>query len=225
MKPFDLEKMYSAIGYVFRDGKILEQIFTHDSYANEHKVASYQRLEFLGDSVVNFAVAKELYSRYPDAHEGWLTKRRSLIVNNEGALANATDRMGIISYLRTSSGAAEETVASSQNVKADLFEAIAGGICLDGGIERAVQFVLTHLEEELNREYSDCEMSDYVSRLNEACDKLRIERPKYVVEPEGNGFSAVAFITGEEVGRGVFGNKKGAKQRAAKEALQRKFPR
>lgn len=222
MKPFDFEKIYSSIGYVFRKYEILEQIFTHDSYANEHKVKSYQRLEFLGDSVVNFAVAEELYKRYPEDDEGRLSKHRSLIVDT-AALANATDRMGIIEYMRTSAGSAEETVRGSQNVKADLFEAIAGGICSDGGMERAVDFVLTHLAEELNREYSDFEMTDYVSRLNEACDKLRIPRPKYEVAETENGFCAAAFVEGEEVGRGVFGNKKGAKQRAAESALRLKF--
>ncbi len=95
MRYFNVKAIEQAIGYKFRNEMILLEAFTHASYANENKVRSYERLEFLGDSILGYYVARYLYDNYPDADEGFLTKAKSNIVSGR-TLAEVIDGLGLI---------------------------------------------------------------------------------------------------------------------------------
>ena len=139
------------LGYVFKDKSLLRTALTHGSYAHLHGGVSYDRMEYLGDALVDFIVAEELYRRHPDADEGELTKRRVALVS-EQPLAAASRRLKLeneIAVLAHHMG--------KDSVLSDVFESLTAAIYLDGGMEPARKFVLDTLSElpEDNREDKD----------------------------------------------------------------------
>ena len=130
MRPCDYEVVENIIGYTFKDKRLLLEAFTHSSYANENADISYERLEFLGDSILGFVVSSFLFNRYPNEDEGFLTKAKASIVSGK-TLAYVMDEMGLIKYVRTAQGSIQEEVTQSSNVKEDIFESIIGAIMID----------------------------------------------------------------------------------------------
>jgi ribonuclease-3 len=211
MKHFDLIDIQKKIGYVFKDWELLFSAFTHASYANEHGVNSYERSEFLGDSILNFVVAEYLFNKYPAQNEGFLTKMRAALVSTK-TLAAATDSLGVIEYMRTSSGPIADEVIGSIGVRADLFEAITAAIFLDGGgMEACKKFVLGNLE---NRISEDSVNTDYKSMLLEKCAQKAV-KAVFKTVPVQNGFESAVYIMDEKVGSGVGSSKRRAEQQAA----------
>ncbi len=219
MRYFNVKAIEQAIGYKFRNEMILLEAFTHASYANENKVRSYERLEFLGDSILGYYVARYLYDNYPDADEGFLTKAKSNIVSGR-TLAEVIDGLGLIEYMRTSSGSSEQEVRSSDKKKEDLFESIVGAIACDSGDTReSWNFAKRQLKSYLEADYGRKMLTDYKSALIERC---RHEDREYVFVSErleDGTFEATALIDGVFAGKGVGHTKKKAEQLAAKEAL------
>lgn len=219
MSELDLVSVLPRIGYVFRSSEILEAIFTHPSYANEHPgTKSYQRLEFLGDSIVNCVVAKYLYATLPVADEGKMTKIRALSVSTE-ALAEASDRMGLAQFLRISEGKDAEEIRHSLKVRADLFEAIAGGIFCEVGFEGAERFVLEKLKDILNGNTCANNPTDVKSRLYEILAKRGHARPVFEESSCKEGFFVRVLYNGVELGSGKGRSKKIASNLAARVAL------
>lgn len=219
MELFDVEAIEAKIGYKFKDEMLLLEAFTHASYANENHVRSYERLEFLGDSILGYCVARYLYTDYPKADEGFLTKAKANIVSGK-TLAQAIEKMDLIGYMRTSSGSSEYEVRNSNKKKEDLFESLVGAIACDSGYtDECWKFIKTNLRQYLELDYEHIESSDYKSALLERCrHELREAFFECEVLPDGN-FKATAVIDGIPRESGIERSKKKAEQLASKATL------
>src|SRR3989344_8063227 len=139
----ELSEFEKTIGVAFNNKDLLKQAFVHRSYLNEHKrfaLPHNERIEFLGDAVLELAVTDFLFRKYPDKTEGDLTSYRSALVNTD-MLANTGDELGINEYLLLSKGEAKDTGRARQYIIANAFEALIGAIYLDQGYEPARRFV------------------------------------------------------------------------------------
>ena len=224
MIKFDVNLIEDIIGYKFQDQRILMEAFTHSSYANENADSSYERLEFLGDSILGMVVSQYLFNRYPDEDEGFLTKAKASIVSGR-TLSKAIDRMGLIDYVRTASGSIEEEIKRSNNVKEDIFEAIIGAIIQDSGkFEVAEGFIYSKLGNEMSADFKKVSVTDFKSRLLELCaQKGGIDVTFDVVPLADNvnsGFMATILLNGKKYGSGKALSKKKAEQQAAKQTLE-----
>lgn len=201
-----IAKIEQKIGYTFRDKSLLSTCFTHSSYANRNGGESNERLEFLGDAVLGFLAAEQLYGR--GGSEGEMTAARIRLVSAK-PLEDAVRRMGLEKYLRTVGTAGEKSVSS-------LFEALAAGIYLDGGMQAARTFVMRHLpasaepnykgelQEFLQGRHMETAQYTVVSRTGEA------HAPRFVVEAAGGGQAAL----------GEGGSLRAAEKAAAKSLLK-----
>src|SRR4051794_32093362 len=149
LKPkLDPAELETRIGYVFRDRSLLKLALTHPSVAHEQgqPVQTNQRLEFLGDAVLQLVLTRELYEKFPGFDEGPLTKARAKLVNRR-SLAEQARKLGLGTYLIVSRG--EELHGGRERLGglADTFEALLGAIFLDGGFEAARNFILRQFEE------------------------------------------------------------------------------
>lgn len=204
------EEIGQKLGYTFRDASLLRTCFTHASYANEHGGESNERLEFLGDAVLGFIVADELY-RTRGVREGEMTALRSRLVSAK-PLADAVRASGLEQYLLVSgSGAGEKAVSS-------LFEALTAGIYLDGGIDAARAFVRAKLplEAASGTNYKG-ELQEYLqARLHETARYVLVSRegeahaPRFTVRAEGAGKWAL----------GAGGSLRAAEKEAARRLLE-----
>ena len=220
----ELKEAERLIGYSFRDPKNLDEALTHASYANEHGVSSYERLEFLGDSVLGMTVSVELMERYPDKDEGFLTKVKAEIVSGP-TLAAHIEALGIIGFVLHGAGKASAEVAGSAKVKEDIFEAVTGAIMLDGGLAEAEKFVKRVLNDVLTKDYSPKTYTDYKSKLIEIAVKRGLEH-RFESHPTDDknppeGYFSTIYIGGAPMGRGKGRSKKKAEQAASAEALKK----
>ena len=209
-----MQDIENLIGYTFVDKELLQRALTHPSYSHIHGVESYQKLEFLGDSIVDFVIADELIKVYPNFDEGKLTKMRGAIVS-ASPLASVVKAKGYDNYLKMGFG------ELSDNIRSDLFEAICGAIYLDGGIERAREFIVKNLQELISTANDNCK-KDFKSALYE----------KYagsVIQFKDNGkkgeehhpiFTIELYIDGKLVASADGENKKSAQQKCAQKALE-----
>ena len=133
----NIQDVQQIIGYKFKKPKLLIKALTHSSYSNEHRVESNERLEFLGDAIIEFIITEKLYREFK-GKEGDLSKTRAMIVS-EKPLAEAVDRLGLDKYLIKGVGESRNTT-QSKAIKCDMFEAICGAIYIDGGIEEVKKF-------------------------------------------------------------------------------------
>ena len=223
MKRFDVDAIEKIIGYTFEDKRILLEALTHSSYANENADFSYERLEFLGDSVLGFIVSSFLFKKYPDEDEGFLTKTKAKIVSGK-TLSVAMDKMGLIEYVRTAQGSIEEEITKSANVKEDIFESLIGAILLDSNdYAKCAEYVFKHLEEALSIDYLKKEVTDFKSKLLEYAAKNRGFKVEFEVLPLGDnvnsGFEASVRVNGTIYGKGEGQSKKKAEQIAAKRTI------
>ena len=215
---FDYSSIEKIIKVSFKNKKLLFTAFTHSSYANENKIESNERLEFLGDSVLQYTVTMKLYNDYSLA-EGELTKFRQKLVSEE-PLAFIIEELGLDKYILKGKGEARNKF-DSKSIKADLFESIVGAICLDQGVEIASEFVLKNLESvfkicEKNQDFDDPKtklqekfVGESVVYLTKKVDMVGYF--EYVTELKINGVIC---------GTGKGHNKKSAERMAAQEALK-----
>ena len=223
MNSQDIISIEQIRGYEFTDKRLLVEALTHSSYANENADLSYQRLEFLGDSILGFIVSSYLFSKYPNEDEGFLTKTKAKIVSGK-TLSVAMEEMGLIRFVRTAQGSIEDEILKSSNVKEDIFESIIGAIMVDSGNYLACEkYVYRHLGKQLCLDYSKKEISDYKSKLLEYAAKNIGMKVDFIVNPLGNninsGFEAKIEINGQLFGQGEGISKKKAEQQAAKRTL------
>ncbi len=142
----DLQKFQRKTGLVFQNEKFLKEAFTHKSYATEFNLTyDNQRLEFLGDAVVQIVLTRKLFFLYPDFQEGDLTKIRSALVNQE-TLALFARSISLGDYLMLGRGESESHGEERESTLSDAFEALCGALYLDGGMERAEEFILKTLD-------------------------------------------------------------------------------
>ncbi|OUN74173.1 MULTISPECIES: ribonuclease III [unclassified Faecalibacterium] len=212
-----LEKI---IGYTFKDPGLLLTALTHTSYANESRtpVAHNERLEFLGDSVLQIVSADYLFHAYADRPEGDLTRIRSSLVS-EGALFQFAQEIHLGDYLRLGKGEERCGGRERPSVVSDAFEALIAALYLDGGMETARRFILPFITEGKHAE------ADYKTRLQEIVQQNPEERLSYVVEKEtgpdhDKHFVVAVRFNSDCVARGEGKSKKAAEQHAAREALK-----
>ena len=214
-------KVEERIGYVFKDGALLERAFTHSS-ACARTGENYQDLEFLGDSVLGFAVSRRLYSLYPDAGEGVLTKMRACVVS-ERPLARAVDRLGIAGELIMGDSERKTGIETHDSIKCDLFESVTAAIYLDGGFGEAEAFVLRCLDGEIAEARTSYKRADAKSCLNEYVMKkgVSVEYREELREgaPHLPVFVYSVYVGGERAGEGRGASKREAQQAAAAAAL------
>ncbi len=214
----------------FADEALLRLALTHPSYTNEHDGSdgSFERLEFLGDSVLGMVVAERLYERFPDVEEGRLTLWRAHIVQGP-TLAEAARRLGLGQYLLLGRG--EEATGGRERPGnlADAYEALIGALKLDrgpdGGLEGARRFIERTLAPELDALQTDPAELNTKGALQQYCEG-RFGRPQYLtVEERGpehaREFSVEVRIDGEVLGQGSGRTKQQAEKDAAREALRR----
>ena len=217
-----MEGLQDRIGYRFRDPSLLERALTHSSYANEckQKTECNELMEFLGDAVLSIIVADHIFHKFHLA-EGDLTKIRASLVC-EKSLFEFARKIDLGSELLLGHGEEQTGGRERPSVVSDAFEALIAAIYLDGGLEKAAQFVLPFVEEDLGHE--EAPFVDYKTRLQEIIQKNPEERVEYVlVSAQGpdhdKKFVVEVHLNSNVIGRGVSRSKKGAEQAAAQEAL------
>ena len=222
-----LKDLEQKIGYSFRDHRKLTLALTHSSYANEHKahgVICNERLEFMGDAVLGFISAEFLYAKYPSKPEGELSKLRSSLVC-EGALDGYARTIDLGKYLLLGNG---EDLAGGRNrpsILSDAFEALIAAIYMDGGMERAKEFVLPYLTEATESDAKTHALNrDYKTALQEIAQKNPGEIISYAVVSESGPdhnktFEVNVYLNSNQLASGKGRSKKEAEQDAAKKAL------
>jgi ribonuclease-3 len=217
MKSESLEK-------IFKDKKLYQQALTHKSWVNEHPDdrESNERLEFLGDAVLEFIVSGDLYKKFPDKEEGYLTALRANLVNTTN-LSKIALSLDLGNKLYLSKGEEETGGRSNPSILADTVEAIIGATYMDAGLKAAKEFIETYLLSSLEEKLRE-PLKDSKSLLQELVQSHGLPAPKYeVVKEEGpdhaKTFSIEVKFDGKTQGMGVGRNKSEAEQEAAKNAL------
>ena len=223
---FDFTRFTNAIQYYPRNWKLFLQALLHRSYLQflEQRWNSNERMEFLGDAILNFVVAEHLFRTYPDMEEGELTKLRSRLVNRK-ILAQRAKDLHLSDYLLLSSSAAQSIDSGSESIIADAVESIIGAIYLDGKLESARKFIYAALLK--NTEVFNSAIADdnYKSTLLEYTQARALGIPRYsVVHEEGpehdRRFTIEVSINDQCFGSGFGRSKKEAEQSAAARALE-----
>ena len=208
----------------FRDRQVLDEAFLHDSFLHENpdpSLRSNERLEFLGDAWLGYAVASELFRRFPEAPEGTLTKLRAAAVQRS-TLARVAGDLGLGEFMQMGQGEVRTGGRQRASILAGLYEAVVGALLVDGGEEVARAFVLRTLGPVLDD--LDGVARDFKSELQEYCQAQRWAAPDYRVTategpPHARRFSVEVVIDGEVRGRGSGTSRREAEKQAAGEAL------
>jgi ribonuclease-3 len=221
----DFSAHAAALGVSFKNLDLLVEALTHRSYLNEHRTAGNhnERLEFLGDAVLELAVTRFLFERFPTKPEGDLTAYRAALVNTV-SLAETSEALGVNDMLLLSKGERKDTGRARENILANAFEAILGAIYLDQGYESAEAFVATHLYPKIDAILATRSWQDGKSHFQEVAQEKRGITPTYkTIREEGpdhdKHFTVGVFLGAEEVARGEGKSKQEAEQAAAQAAL------
>ena len=221
----DIEDFQDIIGYQFSDIKLLKQALTHSSYANEHRMSKFEnneRLEFLGDAVLEIITSEFLFRKYDRMLEGELTKFRASIVC-EPTLANFSKEISLGDYLMLGKGEDNSGGRLRSSVLSDAVEALIGAIYLDGGLEEARIFVESTLLKDVEKRKL---FVDSKTHLQEIIQKNSDNAVEYAIIGEKGPdhsklFEVAAIHDGDEIGHGFGRSKKAAEQEAAFDAIKK----
>jgi ribonuclease III len=221
----NLDALQSRLEYTFRDVELLRLALTHPSVAHEQgaNMQHNQRLEFLGDAVLQLVLTRELYQKFPSVDEGPLTKARAQMVNRR-SLADQGRRLGLGECMVMSRGEELNHGRERPSALADCFEALLGAIFLDGGFEAAQSFVLTQFRTHFGELEVIPNLDNPKGELQEMLQARSPEPVHYeltsVSGPDHDRlFECAVFYRGEELGRGFGKSKKEAESKAALKAL------
>jgi ribonuclease-3 len=218
-----LEECQKAIGYQFRQPELLRGALTHASGANT-RLASNERMEFLGDAVLGLITCEQLYLRFPDYQEGDLTKIKSVVVSRR-TCARFSRALNLGDYLFLGKGMNFHTSAAvPASLLADVYESLVAAIYLDGGLEAARTFVLEHLGPEIEEVAEGAHGGNFKSLLQQVAQREFNATPQYILldekGPDHSKCFKIAAMIGRHTYAGAWGrNKKEAEQRAAMNAL------
>jgi ribonuclease-3 len=223
----DFRKLGRSLNYSIRDEELFFQALSHRSFlqvTHKEDAISNERLEFLGDSILNLAVAEYLYRRHQTAAEGELTKMRSRLVNHKALTAYA-HLLGISDFILMSPSALQSGAKGMETILADAYEAIIGAIFLDRGFHYAKKFVEETIRRALENGVVKIEDENFKSQLLEHAQAEGLGVPRYVTVTEvgpdhDRTFTVEVFIGRESYGAGSGKNKKDAEQAAAEKALR-----
>ena len=217
----DFASLQTKIGYDFKDDKIRSLAFVHSS---ADMGESYERLEFLGDAVLELTVSELLYKQHPEFSEGQLTKTRAALVN-EAALAKVARVLDLSRYIELGRGEKLSGGAQKPSILSDVVEALIGAVYIDGGFESAKQLVVSLLKSSVEKVLSGGGFADYKTRLQEHYHKKGTTDIVYEVydeqgPPHDKTFFVKLRVDGYELSVGRGRSKKSAEQEAAKQALE-----
>ncbi len=222
----NLEEFENKIEYKFKDIKLLKNAFTHTSYANENKVQSNEKLEFLGDAILEFTVSEYLYKNYKTLKEGEMTKVRATVVCEDSLYKIATkyhfDELLYLGRSERLSGGAQKPA-----ILADSVEAVIAAIFMDSGIEEAKRFILENLKDEIENASKNVGQKDYKTVLQEELQKHGSVKIEYeIIEEKGpdhdKTFVSEVKCDGKVLATGSGNTKKQAEMEAARKALEMK---
>lgn len=224
----NLSKLEKNLGLKFKKKKFLEQAFLHRSYLNEHpglKMEHNERLEFLGDAVLELIVTKHLFNNYSNS-EGELTAWRAALVNSK-MLAEIADKLKLNDYLLLSKGEKQDTGRARQFILANTLEAIIGAIYLDQGLTKTEKFIKNNLIKELPRILKEKLYVDPKSHFQEKAQAELGTTPNYELVKEQGPDHAKLFIVGvyldgKLIAKGEGPSKQSAQEDAAKKGLKKK---
>lgn len=215
----------ARLGLTFDNLALLEEALTHRSYLNEHRTAGNhnERLEFLGDAVLELATTHFLFHKYPTKPEGDLTAYRAALVNTY-SLADTADALGMNDMLLLSKGESKDTGRARQIILANAFEAVLGALYLDQGYEAAEAFLKAHLYPKIDEIVRKRAWQDAKSKFQESAQEKKSITPTYkTVGEEGpdhdKHFTVAVLLGTEEVARGTGKSKQEAEQSAAQAGL------
>ncbi len=223
-----IENLSKKLGVKFKNLDLLQSAVTHRSYLNEnrsYKLEHNERLEFLGDAVLELAITEHLYNNYPNP-EGELTAWRSALVNGDN-LAKIAKKMEVEKYLQMSRGEAKDTGRARQYLLANALEAIIGAIYLDQGYKVAKKFVIDNIGTDLSEVIENGSYLDPKSLFQEKAQEIEKVTPSYRVlkewGPDHDRHFVVGVYLGEEsVAEGEGSSKQEAQREAARKGLEAK---
>lgn len=225
----DFSQFENTIGFQFKDKGLLKQAFTHRSYINENRssgLSHNERLEFLGDAVLELVITDFLYERFKEMDEGQLTSLRSALVNAD-TCALVADKLGANDFLLLSKGESKDTGRARQFILANTLEAVIGAIYMDGGYESAKEFILKHVTPLTEDIVKQGTWIDAKSLFQERAQEHEGVTPSYKTIRETGPDHDKRFVVGvylgsELVGQGEGKSKQDAEQEAARSALKDK---
>ena len=220
----DISRLEQSIGYTFKNKELLKKALTHTSYAYDHHVQSNEKLEFLGDSILEFLSSKYIYNNYSKLKEGEMTKVRAEVVCEDSLyLVAKKHHFSDFLYL----GKSEEL--SHGNTKpailADSVEALIAAIYFDGGLEEAEKFIITNLKEPIEKSSKNVGMKDHKTILQEKLQEhgsvyINYEIIKTIGPDHYKTFIVEVSCNGKKLAEGKGKTKKQAEMQAAKKALE-----
>lgn len=222
-----IEDLQKKISYHFKNIEILREALTHKSYVNENpelNLKDNERLEFLGDAVLDLAISASLIMNFPDSQEGELSRFKSMVVS-ETSLAKIAARLDLGRFLFLGKGEEQTGGREKESLLANALEAIIAAVYLDGGLEPADEFIRMTFSDEISVIAKEGISFDYKTDLQEYCQAQGLPLPVYRVSRETGPdhkkiFEIELLIQDEVFGIGIGRSKKDAEQKAAKEALK-----
>ncbi|MEI6420089.1 MAG: ribonuclease III [bacterium] len=223
----DFGKFEEILGFKFKDKALLKQAFTHRSYINENRdlqIGHNERLEFLGDAVLELIITEYLYTKYPNSNEGDLTAYRSALVNAV-TLSEAARKIGVNNFLLLSKGEAKDTGKARQYILANTMESVIGAIYLDQGYDVAKGFIAQNIFTLIDKIVADKSWIDSKSLFQEKAQEYYGETPLYKTMKEtgpdhDKHFSVGVYAGNELIAEAGGKSKQEAEQMAARKALE-----
>jgi len=216
----DFEILEKKLGIKFKNKDLLRQAFTHRSYLNESsdaKIEHNERLEFLGDAVMELIVTEHLYKDYPEKAEGDLTNWRAALVNAK-MLTSVAEELGFNDFLLLSRGEAKELGKARAYILANAFEAFLGALYLDSGYKPCDEFIEKNLFKNLAEIIQDGSYKDAKSKFQEEAQERASITPSYKVIKETGPDHEKSFIVGVYLDKELVAEGKGSSKREAEEA-------
>ena len=220
-----MREIEESIGYIFKNKNLLKNALTHTSYAYENNVESNEKLEFLGDSILEFISSKYIYKNYPNLKEGEMTKVRAEVVCEE-SLYKVAKKHHFSDFLYLGKSECLSHGKNKPAILADSVEAVIAAIYFDGGLEKAEKFIIENLNEAIEISTKHVGMKDHKTVLQEKLQengnvKIEYEVVKSIGPDHDKTFFVEVFCNGEKLAQGNGKTKKQAEMQAAENALKK----
>ena len=187
-------KLEDKLGYSFNNKDLLGLALIHKSFNN---IENNERLEFLGDAILNAVISEYLYLRFDSENEGLLTRMRSYFVKAE-MLTNKAEELGLTEYIKMSKGTANLDKKRKNSILEGVFEALLGWVFLDGGWQKVKNLILDVFDDEFNSISADMEFRDSKSELQELFQSMKVSPPEYSLKNTKNGFECTLSFDNKE---------------------------